>query len=144
MSADAEAEWQFWESLSISRAPLSFILDAKKRRERKQMREFSDGAFVHRIFDLLFTMRQDWVVVRLTDEEKRALSEFDAAWSALPWMPLPEHPHVSEVSDEDIRALVAPSRKLDHLLELRTGDTLIPVIYRIFKGWRKMRFQPKH
>jgi hypothetical protein len=132
-------EWQFWEALSISRLPLSFILDPKKRSARTQMIGSSDAAFVHRMFDLFFTMRQDWVLERLSLPERHAFQEFDAVWSSLPWTSIPGHPHVSEVPDSKLQVLVPVAKHLDRLLALRTEDRLVPIVYRVWRGWKKLR-----
>jgi hypothetical protein len=139
MSSTPIEEWQFWESLSISRLPLSFILDANKRAARTQMIGFTDAAFVHRMFDLFFTLRQDWVLERLSPPERSAVQEFESTWSSLPWMPIATHTHVSEVPDSKLQYLVPVAKRLDHLLALRTDDTLLAVAYRIWRGWKKHR-----
>lgn len=132
MSNPPPEEWQFWETLRISRFPLSFVPNVKKRRQRTQMREFSESAFVHRMFDLFFAMRQDWVIEQLTPLKKTALQSFQTTWESLPWKPLESHPHICEVSDAELKRLVVPAQALDRRLELRTGDSLVPVVYRLF------------
>src|SRR5262245_53273800 len=115
-------ERAFWESLRISRLPLSWILSRRKRAGRTSMRAFSNGAFVHRMHDLFFVLRQTEVLERLTEEERKAAAAFEAAWNSLPWTALVTHPHISEVSDAELASLIPSARRLDRCLALRTSE----------------------
>jgi hypothetical protein len=132
-------EWEFWESLACSRIPLQLILNPRKRRNKPSGFILSDAAYVHRMFGLFFNMGTDRVVEKLTPKERAALAAFLGAWNALPWRPVDTHLHISDVSEPLLNSLRGPAQKLDRRLELRTGDTLIPILYRTFKGWRKLR-----
>lgn len=146
MDSQPLEEWQFWELLSHACIPLRRVVRAKERALQKSvagMSEFSDAAYVHRVFDLWFHISHDWFKTlsahRLTDEEKTALRDFEAAWKALPWRPIESHPHISDLAGVGLDSLVAPAKKLDRLLALRTANTLVAVVYRCFKGWKKKK-----
>lgn len=136
MPTDSISDWELWNSLAICRSPLRLILDETKLKNRNQMKEFSGSAYVFRMFDLLFCLRWPGVSEKLTEKEKKDLASFTTAFDALPWRPLPAHPHISELPDDDFSALFTPAKKLDHRLWLRTSLTPIPCIYRLCRGWR--------
>src|SRR5688572_24928429 len=107
------------------------------------MKEVSGSAYVFRTFDLVFgVLREPAVIERLTEEERRDLLAFTAAFDRLPWKPLEAHPHISALADDRLDCLVSLARRLDRRLWLRTSSSIVPIIYRFTKGWCIVR-QPK-
>jgi hypothetical protein len=86
---------------------------------RQQMEGISDAAIFHRWMDLLWTFRETEAVSLLTQEEKHCLEEFNAVYESLPWQPLKNHPHISEVSDDDLAKLLPSVIRLLSSLEKR-------------------------
>jgi len=88
------------------------------------------------MFELFFfQLRDPAMTERFEDEERSDLQAFLRAFDSLPWRPLPSHPHISELQDDDISSLIQPAKKLDRHLWLRTGRGIIPLVYRLFRGW---------
>jgi len=100
------------------------------------MREVSDSAYVHRMFDLVYGLCEPSVLTYLTEDESKAVTEFNDLFDSLPWRPLSAHPHISELPNDDLSLLEAPARKIDRIVWLRVGRGIIPIVYRLFRGWR--------
>lgn len=130
---------QFCTAIRFSRFALAPILDPKRRRDRTQMKEFSDSAYVHRMYDLGFCLQNEELLRRLDPKTRDACAAFQTAWDALPWRPLSFHPHVSELPADNFFALVEPAQRLDDRLALYVADTLAAIVYRFIKGWKALR-----
>src|SRR5437588_11307061 len=101
---------------------LRFLVRPETRNApRRQMEGFSDSAIFHRWMDLFWTFRESEAVALLTPEEKGYLAEFNAAFESLTWRPIESHPHISEVTDEDLSKLLPFATRLLESLEGRTG-----------------------
>jgi hypothetical protein len=135
MSDQPSTEWEFWASLRVSRLPLGLVLDPKNLAARTSGKELSDSAYVFRMFDLCFPVREPRILERLTDEEKQDVSAFSSRFDALPWTPLVSHLHISEIAGSDLSMLVPAARRLDRRLWMRTSGNLIPMMSRLSKGW---------
>jgi hypothetical protein len=105
------------------------------------MKEFTASAYLFRMFDLFFGLRDPHVIDRLTENEKRDLRDFCEKFDALPWQPLPSHPHISFLSDDNFRSILIAGKRLDHRLWLRVGDSVVPFFCRFVRGW--MLTKPK-
>jgi hypothetical protein len=84
-----------------------------------EMEAFSDSAFFHRMHELLWTLRNAEVVALLCDEERETLAEFNRQFDALPWRVIADHPHISELPDNDLSPLVPSGERLLRMLETR-------------------------
>ncbi|WP_161554723.1 hypothetical protein [Ereboglobus sp. PH5-10] len=135
MQAEPIASWQIWGTLRAARMPLGLILIPDRVETRAQMTEYSDSAYVYRMFDLVFGIRSPGVFAYLTEKEKKALNDFSAAYAALPWQPLALHPHISELVDGDFSPVIPAAKRLDRLLALRTGRGPVSATYRLAHGW---------
>ena len=80
------------------------------------------------MMDLFWTLREPESLALLTPEEKAYLTEFNAALEALPWRPIDSHPHISEVPDGDLSALLPSAARLLRSLERRTRPPIL-------QGW---------
>jgi hypothetical protein len=119
--------------------PLGFLLRAENRTmPREQMAGFSDSAIFHRWMDLLWTLREPEVVALLNPEEKRYLAEFHAVFESLPWQPLPGHPHISEVADEELARLLPSAARLLESLERRTSPSGLQRWCRRILAWLRL------
>jgi len=101
--------------------PLEFLVRPETR-TRQSMEGFSDAAIFHRRMDLLFTLREPEAVALLTPKEKEYLKEFNAVFESLPWRPIESHPHISEVTDEELLKLVPSATRLLESLEKRISN----------------------
>jgi hypothetical protein len=136
MTSHRITDWQFWNSIACARLPVRLLLEPERITTRTQMKEVSASAYVFRMFELFFSqLRNPAVAERFEEEELQALQEFLRVFDSLPWRPLPAHPHISELNDDDISSLIQPAKKLDRYLWLRTGRGIIPLFYRLFRGW---------
>ena len=106
------ADEQFRGALIASLLPLRFLtIEERRRQQREQMPGFKDSAIFYRLWDLLGAIREPDVQARLSEEEKRSLSEFTETFQRLAWRPLPSHPHVSELAPDDLSPLVHPAQQ---------------------------------
>jgi len=136
MTSHRITDWQFWNSIACARLPVRLLLEPERITTRTQMKEVSASAYVFRMFELFFfQLRDPAVAERFEEEERLDLQEFLRVFDSLPWRPLPSHPHISELEDDDISSLIQPAKKLDRHLWLRTGHGIIPLFYRLFRGW---------
>jgi len=99
------------------------------------MKDISDSAYIYRMFELFFAIQNKEVFGHLTAKEKIVVNEFITFFKALPWKPLKSHPHISELENVSINVLAPVAKKLDHLLWLRTGKGIYPLLYRVAHGW---------
>lgn len=130
------SEQAFWAGLHAAQTALKWAFDPKHLRSRQQMRDVSDSAYVYRLFDLLFPpMRTPQILDRLTPEEQADVRAFLACFDALPWVPLPTHPHICELASGDFSALQPLAQRLSHRLWLRAGRGCKPWWYRRWKAW---------
>jgi hypothetical protein len=136
MTAQYVTDWQLWNSLACARIPLQLLIEPYRVSERTQMKDVRSSAYIYRMFDLFFfNLRDPAVVGRLEDKEKMAIQEFTQIFDALPWSPLPTHPHISELPNEDLGMLRSSAKKIDRYLWLRTGRGVLPVVHRLLRGW---------
>lgn len=136
--------YEVWNGLKMARLPLCLLVDLSNIQSRMKVNKWtaSETAFVHRMFDLLYTLRDPILKSELTKEETDDADDFWTQYESLPWVPLPSHPHISELgSTEELLPLQDPARKLDERLERRTSMTLAAMFYRFRKGWPL--FEPK-
>jgi Transposase zinc-binding domain/Putative transposase len=111
--------------------PLRFLVRPESRAApRQQMEDFSDSAIFHRWMDLFWTLKEQEATDLLTAEEKGHLADFTTAYESLPWRPLESHPHISEVSDDDLSTLVPSATRLLESLERRTRPSAIQRMWR--------------
>ena len=114
--------------------PLRFLVRIESRSNtRENMKGFSDSAIFHRWMDLFWTLREPDAKALLTPEEIGYLTEFAAAFEALPWRPIESHPHISALADNDLSTLFLPSAT--RLLESLEKRTRPPIIKR---WWRQV------
>ena len=130
------SDWQFWNSIACARIPVRLLLEPERISARTQMKEVSASAYVYRMFELFFFhLRDPLLTARLQERERSDVDEFLRIFDALPWRPLSTHPHISELEDDDLGALVPLARRVDRHLLLRTGRGFFPLVYRLFHGW---------
>ena len=110
-------------SLIAPRVPLRFLVRREQSvKQLNGMGAFSDSAFFHRMHGLLFVpLHEAEVVTLLSDEERVALTEFHRQFDSLPWRVIADHPHISELPDDDLSPLVPSGERLLRLLETRAG-----------------------
>jgi hypothetical protein len=136
MTAHRITDWQFWNSVACARLPVRLLLEPERITTRTQMKEVSVSAYVFRMFELFFfQLRDPAVIERFEEEERRDLQAFLRVFDSLPWRPLSTHPHIRELEADDISSLIQPAKKLERHFWLRTGRGVIPVAYRLFRGW---------
>jgi hypothetical protein len=136
MTAHRITDWQFWNSLECARLPIRLLLEPKRISSRTQMKEVSASAYVFRMFELFFFQLRDPAVIdRFEEEERQDIQAFLRAFDSLPWQPLSAYPHISELEGDDISSLIQPAKKLDRHFWLRTDPGIMPVAYRLVKGW---------
>jgi hypothetical protein len=136
MIAQRITDWRLWNSVACARLPLRLLLEPQRIADRPQMKEVSASAYVFRMFELFFfQLRDPALVERFSEKERQALHEFLVTFDSLPWRPLSSHPHISELTDDNFSSLVQPAKKLDRQFRLRTGHEIIPVFYRLLRGW---------
>jgi hypothetical protein len=95
------------------------VYPGMRDRPRTQMAGLSDSAIFHRWMDLFWTLREPEAVALLTAHERGYLRDFNAAFASLPWRAIGGHPHISEVPDDDLSALLPAAVPLLHSLEAR-------------------------
>jgi hypothetical protein len=136
MTTHRITDWQFWNCVACARLPVRLLLEPERITYRTQMKEMSASAYVFRMFELFFfQVRDPGVTEHFDEEERRDLQAFLRAFDSLAWRPLSTLPHISELEADDISSLIQPAKKLDRHLWLRTGRGVIPVAYRLFRGW---------
>ncbi|MEM7602159.1 MAG: hypothetical protein AAF357_12180 [Verrucomicrobiota bacterium] len=136
MTAHHITDWQFWNSIVCARLPIRLLLEPNRIAARPQMKEASASAYVHRMFDLFFfQLRDPAIIERFEEEERRDIRAFVSAFDSLPWRPLSSHPHISELESDDLSSLIPFVKKVDRRLWLRTGRGILPIVYRLFRGW---------
>src|SRR4051812_30699955 len=100
-------------SLTAPQLPLGFLLELHSRdTNRSQMPGCKDSAVFFRLWDLFDTMREPTVLAELTPEQRAAADSFHAVMLRLPWRVLPEHPHISELPNDDLSPLIEPGKRL--------------------------------
>ena len=55
----------------------------------------------------------------LSAQQRAALAEFDRAYHALPWRGIADHPHISELPDDDLSSLLPAGSLLLRLIAPR-------------------------
>jgi hypothetical protein len=146
MNEQPVTPYELWQSLEVSRMPLSLILKPSVIEERKVRNKFplSDSAFVHRMFDLFFPLDYASIKSELTESENIDLQHFIDGFRSLDWRPIDSHPHISELADPSTLAELADSaRALDLRLKRRVSHDPLSTIYRLFKGWPVSRPERK-
>lgn len=124
------------QSITMTCLPLRFLFNHRQQEvSRVQMKAFSDSAIFFRLGDLVGTVRNPAVGALLTAEEKSCLEDFTRAFDQLPWRPLPTHPHVSELPDDDLTSLRAPGKRLHDVLRKRDKIPFTRRIVRRLQGW---------
>jgi hypothetical protein len=119
--------------------PLGFLVRPENRTvPREQMVGFSDPAIFHRLMDLLWTLREPEVVALLHPEEMGYLAEFHAVFESLLWRPLPSHPHISEVANEELARLLPSATRLLESLERRTSPSGLQRWWRPILAWLRL------
>ena len=104
--------------------PLAFLVRADRRAQKPTgMESFSDSACFHRWHALFWTFRDASAVALLSDPERAVLAEFTRVFESLPWRVIVDHPHISELPDDDLSTLLPSGERLLQLLEARTGDS---------------------
>ena len=137
MNEKPVTSYELWQSLEVSRMPLSLILKPSLIRERKIQNKFplSDSAFVHRMFDLFFPLDQPSIKSELTESENIDLQRFIDGFRALDWRPIDSHPHISGLADPSTLAgLVDSARNLDLRLKRRVSHDPVSIVHRLFRG----------
>ncbi len=109
--------------------PLSFLVRPERRAQKPTgMESFSESACFHRLRDLSWTLDAPETLALLSVAEKAAIDEFDRIYGSLPWRVIDDHPHISELPDDDLSPLVPAGEKLlaqlDARLPARRGDWL--------------------
>jgi hypothetical protein len=113
--------------------PLRFLVRVESRSNtRENMKGFSDSAIFHRYMDLFWTFHEPEAIDLLTSEEMGHLTEFTAAFAALPWRPIASHPEFSKLADDDLSTLLPSGTRLLKLLEKRIRPPIIK------RWWRWM------
>ena len=112
-------------SLVAPCVPLKFLLRPEQSvKNLNGMGAFSDSAYFHRMHDLLFWPLNDAeVTALLSDDERDALADFNREFDSLSWRVIADHPHISELPDDDLSPLVQPGERLLRLLEARNRRT---------------------
>ena len=95
--------------------PLAYLVEPERRANRPEgLKAFSESAVFHRLRDLLWCIAEPDMAPFLTAEQSAALAEFERVYRSLPWRVIQEHPHISELPDDDLSPLVpAGTRLLD-------------------------------
>ena len=112
--------------------PLHFLVHLDTRiGARQHMAGFSDSAIFHRWMSLCWTFTEAEAVALLTPEEQTHLRDFNAVFESLPWNPIESHPHISELANNDLSALLPPAKRLLESLERRTRPSVLK------RWWRR-------
>jgi hypothetical protein len=121
-------------ALSAPLLPLRFLLLPEHRANKPSgMESFSESACFHRLYDLLWTLREKDVVAILSDEERAALADFTRVFESLPWRVIEASPHISELPDDDLSPLLPTGDKLLRMIEARTeGSERFAWLRRLF------------
>ena len=107
--------------------PLRFLFRPKQRRvSRAQLPDLKDSAIFHRLWSL-FSLADPEIRTCLTAAEQNALDKFTLRFNQLPWEPLDEHPHISQLRTDDLSPLIELGRSLHDLLIRRQNLSLIHI-----------------
>jgi hypothetical protein len=103
---------------------LRFLVDSKNRHNaRAQMVGFSDAAIFHRWMNLTWTLREPHAIALLTSNELRLLTQFNAIYESIPWVPIETHPFISDTSEGELNKLTPIATELLQSLKSRTLKT---------------------
>ncbi len=90
--------------------PLAYL--AYRRASRLNgMEAYSASACFHRLRDLCWPREAPETAPFLSQEQRTALIAFEEIYHSLPWRPIADHPHISELPGDDLSPLV-PAGKL--------------------------------
>ena len=94
--------------------PLEFLLVLKPRAAvRKQWPAGTkDSAIFFRLWDLFDTLREPEVIAVLNPRQRDASATFHRIMNSLPWQELPAHPHIKELSDDNLVPLMEAGQEL--------------------------------
>lgn len=109
-------------AFSMPCIPLGFLVSPAPRPKQAGMDAFSDSAYFHRMRDLLWTLREPSVLEMLTVDEREVLTNFERAFSSLPWQEFDVENHFYHLPDDDLSSLIEPGRRLLQLLEARNAN----------------------
>ena len=91
---------------------LRFLFHPKQQRvSRNQMPDLQDSAIFHRLWGL-FGLVDPMIRSRLNATEAEALDSFQKKFDSLLWEPLSDHPHISQLRDDDLSPLTALGKSL--------------------------------
>ena len=91
---------------------LRFLFHPKQQHvSRNQLPDLSDSAIFHRLWDLLGLI-EPATRTRLNATETEALEEFMRCYNSLPWEPLADQPHISQLRDDDLSPLTRVGKSL--------------------------------
>ena len=114
MQVNAEQQQQ---CLAGSCIPLAFLVEPERRaRKPSGMESFSESACFHRLRNLFWCVGEPAMASHLSGEQRAALAELDRAYHALPWRTIADHPHISELPDDDLSSLVPAATRLFRLI----------------------------
>ena len=99
---------------------LRFLVESGNRQyARAQMAGFSDAAIFHRWMSLAWTLREPDAIALLTSNELKLLTEFNAIYDSIPWLPIETHPFISDASEDELTKLIPVATELLQSLETR-------------------------
>ena len=103
--------------------PLRFLLKPETREtSRRQMRGISESAVFYRLHSLFWTLREADAVALLNQDAKTVLVAFTRVFDSLPWRAISQHPHISELPDDNLTLLVPTGAELFQLLQTESHD----------------------
>lgn len=85
--------------------------------QRRQMRGFSDPAIFYRWMELMWCFREPEALAFLTTEQAKDVKEFNAIFASVPWQPIVDHSHMSDVAESELAALLPSAERLLRSLE---------------------------
>ena len=106
--------------LTSIRFCLENLVDPVRRCQRLNgMEVFSESACFHRRRDLIWPREEHVERMRkyFTEEQMKAFEDFERVFHSLPWKPIPSHPHISELPDDDLTELIRAGKRLMRLVK---------------------------
>lgn len=98
--------------------PLRYLIDPERRLRKPQgLESFSESACFHRLYDLCWSFRDLQGLKLLNKREREAAAEFTRLFESLPWQPLADAPHISELPGNDLSPLVPAAERLLPMLK---------------------------
>lgn len=98
------------------------------------MPELSDSAIFHRLWSLL-GLHDPEILSRLKDAEIESLAIFLQKFDSLPWEPLTDNPHISQLRDNDLSPITPLGKSLYDQLIRRQKISLWKRLMFKLQGW---------